>query len=1187
TEVSEEPGISTTATESSNVGTYPVTLTGGLDANYAISLVAGELEVTQAALTITADDQSKVYGEANPSLTFTYTGLVNGDTEVSEEPGISTTATAGSNVGTYPIALTGGLDANYAISLVAGELEITQAALTITADDKSKVYGEANPSLTFSYTGLVNGDTEVSEEPGISTTATAGSNVGLYQIDLTGGSDANYAISLVAGELEITHASLTITADDQSKVYGEANPSLTFTYTGLVNGDTEVSEEPGISTIATAGSNVGTYPIDLTGGSDANYDINLVAGELEVTQAALTITADDKSKVYGEANPGLTFTYTGLVNGDTEVSEEPGISTTATESSNVGTYPIALTGGSDANYDISLVAGELEITQAALTITADDKSKVYGEANPGLTFTYTGLVNGDTEVSEEPGISTTATESSNVGTYPIALTGGSDANYDISLVAGELEITQAALTITADDKSKVYGEENPSLTFTYTGLVNGDTEVSEEPGISTTATESSNVGTYPVTLTGGSDANYDISLVAGELEVTKAALTITADDKSKVYGDANPSLTFTYTGLVNGDTEVSEEPGISTTATESSNVGTYPVTLTGGSDANYDITLVAGELEITQAALTITADDKSKVYGEANPSLTFTYTGLVNGDTEVSEEPGISTTATESSNVGTYPVTLTGGSDANYAISLVAGELEVTKAALTITADDKSKVYGDANPSLTFSYTGLVNGDTEVSEEPGISTTATASSNVGTYPIVLTGGSDANYDISLVAGELEVTQAALTITADDKSKVYGEANPGLTFTYTGLVNGDTEVSEEPGISTTATAGSNVGTYPIVLIGGSDANYAISLEGGTLTISQATMSIQALDQTKVFGTGDPQLEYTAEGFQAGDDESVISGTLERVPGEQVGDYPIGLGNLAVEANYQLEFQGAVFTIISSRLAVINNLPEMETPWSVEPQLPEMLTALTEDGQILEVAVDWDASGLDVYSSGLYTITGELQLADGIQYEEYEKAYLDIQVLKKPAPEDLTLSHQEFDPETTEHFFEIGNLIITDPVDAIHQLELVAGALDNKYFEIHDRILYWSSAERVAGQTTFSILVRVTDRDGNVLEKQLDLTRNRIDLNSLTVYNTFSPENDGTNDTWGVPDLRYFSGVRLQVFDRSGERVFYTENPDIRWDGTYRGKALPAGAFTWILEVTETGAKRMGILNLLRK
>ncbi|WP_157972285.1 MBG domain-containing protein, partial [Pleomorphovibrio marinus] len=79
--------------------------------------------------------------------------------------------------------------------------------------------------------------------------------------------------------------------------------------------------------------------------------------------------------------------------------------------------------------------------------------------------------------------------------------------------------------------------------------------------------------------------------------------------------------------------EVSTEPGISTTALASSGVGTYPITLDGGSDDNYDITLKAGELAISKASLTITADDQSKVYGEENPSLTFSYFGLVNGDT--------------------------------------------------------------------------------------------------------------------------------------------------------------------------------------------------------------------------------------------------------------------------------------------------------------------------------------------------------------------------------------------------------------------------------------------------------------------------------------------------------------------------------------------------------------------------
>uniref|UniRef100_UPI000A6C6608 MBG domain-containing protein n=1 Tax=Algoriphagus boritolerans TaxID=308111 RepID=UPI000A6C6608 len=286
-------------------------------------------------------------------------------------------------------------------------------------------------------------------------------------------------------------------------------------------------------------------------------------------------------------------------------------------------------------------------------------------------------VNGDTKVTTEPSISTTATSSSNVGTYPITLEGGSDDNYEITLVNGTLTIGKKDLTITADDKQKSYGEANPALTFSYAGLVNGDTKMTTEPSISTTATLNSGVGVYPITLEGGSDDNYEITLIDGELKITKAGVTITATDQTKVYSQANPALTFTYSGLVNGDTKVTTEPSIGTTATLNSGVGVYPITLEGGSDDNYEITLVDGELEITKAGLTITATDQTKVYGQANPTLTFTYEGLVNGDTKVSSEPSISTTATQSSNVGTYPITLEGGSDDNYEIMLIDGELEI------------------------------------------------------------------------------------------------------------------------------------------------------------------------------------------------------------------------------------------------------------------------------------------------------------------------------------------------------------------------------------------------------------------------------------------------------------------------------------------------------------------------------
>jgi len=105
-----------------------------------------------------------------------------------------------------------------------------------------------------------------------------------------------------------------------------------------------------------------------------------------------------------------------------------------------------------------------------------------------------------------------------------------------------------------------------------------------------------------------------------------------------VYGSANPALTATYTGLVAGDTPASLDTPVtfSTLATQSSGVGTYAITASGAADANYTITFVNGTLAVTPAPLTITADDKSKVYGSANPALTATYTGFVAGDTPAS-----------------------------------------------------------------------------------------------------------------------------------------------------------------------------------------------------------------------------------------------------------------------------------------------------------------------------------------------------------------------------------------------------------------------------------------------------------------------------------------------------------------------------------------------------------------------
>src|SRR5207248_529136 len=162
--------------------------------------------------TVTANDAGKVYGQPNPAFTDTITGFMNGDTlsVVSGSANLTTTATAGSGVGTYIItAGPGDLHAaNYTFAFVNGTLSVTPATLTATAKSTGKVYGQANPALSVSYSGLVNGDTAavVGGSANLTTTATAGSHVGSYVIAAAPGSlsATNYTFALVNGTLAVT-----------------------------------------------------------------------------------------------------------------------------------------------------------------------------------------------------------------------------------------------------------------------------------------------------------------------------------------------------------------------------------------------------------------------------------------------------------------------------------------------------------------------------------------------------------------------------------------------------------------------------------------------------------------------------------------------------------------------------------------------------------------------------------------------------------------------------------------------------------------------------------------------------------------------------------------------------------------------------------------------------------------------
>jgi gliding motility-associated-like protein len=264
-----------------------------------------------------------------------------------------------------------------------------------------------------------------------------------------------------------------------------------------------------------------------------------------------------------------------------------------------------------------------------------------------------------------------------------------------------------------------------------------------------------------------------------------------------------------------------------------------------------------------------------------------------------------------------------------------------------------------------------------------------------------------------------------------------------------------------------------------------------------------------------------------------------------------------------------------------------LPQVQTPWGIDPPLPTKVNVFLSEGQAVQVIVTWNKSTLNVFARGTYILKGTITLPNYIDNTAQIQAQIRVQVLPKAPPVEVMLNNNTFEASKTNFFFAIGAFVVTDPVDNIHVLSLNGPGYDNTYFEIKDNILFWSSADPAPGKTKFSIVVRVLDRDGNTLDKFFEITRTRPDFNALTIYNSFTPTGDRFNDTWGVTDLRVYEGVRISVYDRGGVRMFYTENPDVRWDGTHQGKEMPIGTYFWTIEVIETGEMRRGMLNLIRK
>ena len=305
----------------------------------------------------------------------------------------SSGAAATANVSGSPYAITassatGGTftAGNYNISYGDGSLTVTPRPITLTAANQSRNYGGANPtsgSVSVTSGSLANSDALGTATVAAQNTATATAGAGTTHSltpsgqTFTSGSAGNYLITYADGTLTINKAHLTVTADDQTRLYGASNPTFTQTFSGFVNGEiaSVVSGSATGSTTASAATGVGSATItaSATGLSAANYDFpTLVNGTLTINKAHLTVTADDQSRLLGAPDPTFTQTLSGFVNGESlatsGVTGSATGSTTATISTPPGSATIlaSASGLSAPNYDFpNLVNGTLTITAPA------------------------------------------------------------------------------------------------------------------------------------------------------------------------------------------------------------------------------------------------------------------------------------------------------------------------------------------------------------------------------------------------------------------------------------------------------------------------------------------------------------------------------------------------------------------------------------------------------------------------------------------------------------------------------------------------------------------------------------------------------------------------------------------------------------------------------------------------------
>lgn len=959
-------GVDNTVGKLTGVGTYPIVVSGYTSPNYNIVYTGTYSDGTSGTLTINALPVT-IKGTTNSVRKYGVAGKNTPSYALYDETGsqaINVVDPQGSPlnihidltkwedpttvVGNYEATISYDENPNYIVTIAPQAMfQVTEADVSVTFNALQTTYGEKKPDTIAKEVSVnvnTSDGTQIYHDGETVNIKMDGKDVSLGVVRIAVEATANASGLYDAGSYNLTfrldnqptnsvklsepdgknmlivhQMPLTITPRyGLSKTYGETDPSFAVNDTYVIfDYNTTSFAEPKADFAQArlsreAGENAGTYPIysgDIFEQPMAkNYRISFTNDvRFTINKRTAVINLLETEKTYGETITSMNVKDyikggTGLLDATPEQEAEKakilkGITLTSgatSASASVGSYALKAIYAQPANYDLTVIDSTITITARPITLTFKNYEKDYGDVDPAFSYDeISGNISNDGLKKNTLELTTGALSGSltrkageDVGEYPISSTlYNKYGNYEITIVTGSgtsvnvgssttepealevatLTIKPVQVTFTvAGGYNMTYGGTVPTFGYTVTGLKNNDTVASAFAGAAVYNIKNADgslseiparpdAGDYTITMSGLTNKgakNYDpIVFVDGSLHVDKRDVIVVVDaGQKKVYGEADPELTWTATG--DGSYYVSEDagdlsglkvvrPDAGTNAGE--DVGMHPMIIEG-TDDNFNITRVNNDFEITPATLHVTLAPQSKIYGDENPVLSGDdliidgfVTKPVKGNTTPDNTGVLSNAnltfnftdaegapATVASHTGVGKVVPTGVENVaanNYIFVYSAADFTINKRPITVTAKPQTSIYGDDVAVKDWSdygtvnileYTGdtakaaLVNGD--ILEGTNLCL-VTSASHVGGYDIVpsfsglahrVGQASYQDYLVTAMNGTYTVTQRPLTWTIGTVGSVYGNdmAELSNTLTYTGdadkktIVNGD-------------------------------------------------------------------------------------------------------------------------------------------------------------------------------------------------------------------------------------------------------------------------------------------------------------------------------------------------------------------------------------------------------------